>query len=175
MADKVDKKPASLLPVAVEEKKKKAAPFPAVQLASLWALFTAVMFVGSLAFTRALTQFITLPSWLREEAELTVAAAAEERAIRHGVAWSTAAQAAAAALAQLLPERRRGSRRALAHFALAATAATHLMFARVVTLFLVADPGDIFWWTVGTADILILAAGDITCFLALLGRLDQFS
>lgn len=114
------------------------------------------------------------PSWLLlgvGEAELTGGAAAEERAIRRGVPWSTAAQVAAAALALLLPaaDSFRRSRLALAHVALAAAVATHLMLARVITLFLAANPGGIFWWTAGVGIILYLAAGDINCAKALLG------
>lgn len=110
------------------------------------------------------------PSWLRETTELTAAAAAEAGVIACWVSWCIAAQAAAAAVALLLPaDRCCRSRLALACVALGATVATHLMLAKVVTLFLAASPADIFWWIVGTVDIVTFAAGDFVCFRALHG------
>lgn len=112
------------------------------------------------------------PSWLREEIEMTGAAAAEARAIGHGqwLPWCIAAQVDAAAVALLLPAA--SCRRiclALAYVAFTATVATRLILARVVTLFLAANPADIYWWIVGTVDIVTFAAGDIVCFRALHG------
>ena len=75
-----------------------------------------------------------------------------------------------AVLALLLPARRRRSRWVLACVALAATATIHLMFARVVTLVFTTDLGNIFWWILATVDMFLVAAGDIKCFVALLGR-----
>jgi hypothetical protein len=86
----------------------------------------------------ALTNLEVQPSWLGEGTTLTAAGAAALSANLHGALWCSAAEAAAAALALLLPDSRRRSRRALAYAALAATAATHLMWARAITLFLTA-------------------------------------
>lgn len=116
------------------------------------------------------------PPWLTQATtEPTGAAVAEVGAIRHRVVLSAAAQAAPAAVALLLlllllpADSCRRSRLALAHVALVATAATHLMLARAVTLFLATDPpGGILWWAVGAVDIVMFAAGDIICFRALL-------
>ncbi|CAL4951628.1 unnamed protein product [Urochloa decumbens] len=173
MAAKVDedkKLAASLLPVTVAEEEEAAV---AILLVSLWALLFAGIVLGCAACDYALSHYHILilpPSWMTGGPKLTGAEAAVERALRHGVAWSSAAAAAAAGLAMLLPGRHRRSRRALAYVALTATAATHLMFAKAVTLLLTADPGAIFFWVfglIGTVDILIMAAGDIICLLLL--------
>ncbi|CAO2161139.1 unnamed protein product [Urochloa humidicola] len=176
MADKVEKKLAACLslPTTVQKKQQqqKAPLFPAVQLTSLWALQTAVVSYA-VGFT-LVQRHIDPPSWMSPRAgSLTDAAAAEVSAIIfHGMVWSTAAQtAAAAALALLLPVRRRLSHRALACVALAAAATSHLMLARVVALYFTADPGFIsFWIVMGILDVAYLAAGDLYCFVALLGR-----
>ncbi|CAL4951720.1 unnamed protein product [Urochloa decumbens] len=178
MADKVDKKLAACLslPTTVQKKQQqhKAPLLPAVQLTSLWALLTAAILAVSYAVGFALVQgHIHTPSWMSPRAgSFTDAAAAEVSAIIfHGVVWCTAAQAAAAALALLLPGRRcRLSRRALACVALAAAATSHLMLARVVALYFTADPGCVTFWIVGALDVSYLAAWDLYCFLALLGR-----
>ncbi|CAO2199043.1 unnamed protein product [Urochloa humidicola] len=175
MADKEDKKlAASLLPpVAVEEKNKKAPPFPlpAVQLVCLWALFTAAAMGAVLVFAYTLDQHdIHLPSWMSPDGGLfTDAGIAELSAIIDGWKWCSVGQSAAAALALLLPARRRLSRRALAYVALAVATTNHLMLARVIFLFLTADPGLISIWISGTIDIYILGRGDLYCFMALLG------
>jgi hypothetical protein len=44
------------------------------------------------------------------------------------------------------------------------------MLARVITLVFATDLRNIFWWFLAAVDMFFLAAGDITCFLALLGR-----
>lgn len=110
------------------------------------------------------------PSWFAAGAELTDAEAAELCAISQGVLWCIAAAAATAALALLLPGRCRRSRLVLAFVTLGATATNHLMLARVITLVFATDPRNIFWWFLAAVDMFFLAAGDITCFLALLGR-----
>ncbi|CAO2193751.1 unnamed protein product [Urochloa humidicola] len=171
-----DKKLAACLslPTTVQKKQQKAPLFPAVQLTSLWALQTAAILVFCYAVGFALVlRHIDPPSWISSPraGSLTDAAAAEVSAIIfHGMVWSTAAQAAAAALALLLPVRCRLSRRVLACVALAAAATSHLMLARVVALMFTADPGCLSFGFVGTLDVSCLAAGDLYCFVALLGR-----
>ena len=52
--------------------------------------------------------------------------------------------------------------------ALAATAATHLMWATAATLILTAADSCLWWmWIVGIVDLFFWAAGDVVCFLAL--------
>ncbi|CAO2193753.1 unnamed protein product [Urochloa humidicola] len=160
--------------VTMEKKQQQKAPmFPAVQLTSLWSLLTAAMLVGSYAVGYALVEHhIHPPSWMSPRAgSLTDAAVAELNAILDGVKWCSAAQAAAAALALLLPGLRR-CRRALACVALAAAATSHLMLARIVALYFIADPGCVPFWIAGTLDVSFFAAGDLYCFMALLGRGD---
>ena len=82
--------------------------------------------------------------------------------------WCGTAQAAAAALALLLPCHRRRARRALAYLALALTIGRHCFYAALARLFLVSDPGDLFFRICSTVGIFVYAAGDIISFLALL-------
>lgn len=93
-------------------------------------------------------------------------------------AWSTAAQSATAALALLLPGRRRLCRQALAYAALVATVSNHAMLATDITHVIRgagADPGSVaFWFRIigGVAIIGMLGAADHVCFLALSGDLE---
>ncbi|CAL4958267.1 unnamed protein product [Urochloa decumbens] len=179
MADKEDKKLAAPLPppVAVEDKKRAAPlfPLPAVQLVCLWALLTAAVMSVVFAVIYVLDQGdIDLPSWVsRYGGMFTDAGIAELGAIIEGWKWCSVGQSAAAALALLLPARRRLSRRALACVALAAAATNHLMVARVNFLFLTADPGWIPMWVSSAVNVYYLGKGDLYCLMALLGREDR--
>ncbi|XP_039851239.1 uncharacterized protein LOC120709622 [Panicum virgatum] len=166
-----DKKLAASPAVAVE-KKKNARPFPAVLIVSLWALLNAAIILVCFASATVLVDHyhVNPPWWLVcEGTELTAARAAALSAIFHGALWCSAAAAAAAAPALLLPDSRRRSRWALACAALAATAATHLMWATATTLFLTAAADSCLWWMwiVGIVTLFFAAAGDVVYFLAL--------
>lgn len=99
---------------------------------------------------------------------MTDAAATTAEATYLMMPWCAAAQAAAAALALMLPGHRRWSRRALAYMALAGAAAGHYMYASLMCLFLDADPGFLFLRIGGAVAVLVFAAGDLVCLLALL-------
>ncbi|CAO2185693.1 unnamed protein product [Urochloa humidicola] len=156
-----------------EEKKKKqqlraAPPLPsAVTLVSRWALINACIpaLAVALSFTLQSYVFSKLPSWLYHRIELTDAERAMGSALELGRIWCGVPQAAAAALALLLAGRRRRVRRALAYLALAATVASHFMFAGLLGIILAADPGYIFMWIDGIAVIFVTVAGDLFCFL----------
>lgn len=87
-----------------------------------------------------------------------------------GMLWSAAAQAAAGALALMVPSRRR--RIILAYAALVATAASHSMFAGLDRMLVAAGPGGglCFMDVAGTATIFIYGVGDLVCFLGLILR-----
>ncbi|CAL4951624.1 unnamed protein product [Urochloa decumbens] len=179
MAQKMDRQPAHPLPMSVEEKEKKkkqarrpAPPLPgAVTLVSLWALINACLPAFALALSFILQPynvFSKMPSWIYHRIELTDAEGAMGSALELGHVWCGVPQAAAAALALLLAGRRRRVRRALAYLALAATVASHFMFASVLGIILAADPGYIFMWIGGAAIFFLCAAGDLFCFLDML-------
>ncbi|CAL4958259.1 unnamed protein product [Urochloa decumbens] len=148
MADKT----AHLPPVSLAKKEEAAGagPFPAVQFVSVWALFT--------SFAYRLV--------------LTYAEAAKVDALWNGMAWYAAPQAAAAALALLLPCRRRRwmwiVRRALAYVALAVAIVSHLMYTSAVRVVLAADPGNLSFRIPCYVVISMFAVGDLLGFLALL-------
>ncbi|CAO2204600.1 unnamed protein product [Urochloa humidicola] len=138
MADKM----AHLPPVSFVKKEEAAGPFPAVQFVSVWALFTS--FAYALVYT--VNRIDTTPCDPCRLV-LTDAEAAKVDALWNGMAWYAAPQAAAAALALLLPCRRRRwmwvVRRALAYVALAAGIVSHLMYTSAVRVVLAADPGNL--------------------------------
>lgn len=99
--------------------------------------------------------------------QLTREEAIEASSINGGQLWCTAPQAGAAALALLLPARRPRIRRAMAFVALAATAANHYMYARLLGLLFVPSPGNV-TLTVETVGVFVSGVLDVLGFLALL-------
>ncbi|CAO2199042.1 unnamed protein product [Urochloa humidicola] len=169
MADKADKKqkqPAPSVLVQARKMIKKALPSPAVEWVSLWALLTAGVFFVSGVLAYAIDIPCSESSWFFPCIELTDAEEAKAVATFVGMHWCTAAQAAVAVAALLLPARR--GRRTLAYFALAAAAANHYMYASLTGLFLDADPGYLFLRIGGSAAVLIFTVVDLVGFLALL-------
>lgn len=99
--------------------------------------------------------------------ELTGAEATEVSSINGGQLWCSAPQAAAAALALLVPADRPGIRRALAFVALGATAAVHYMYARLLGLLFVPSPGNA-TLTMETVAVFVSGVADVLFFLVLL-------
>ncbi|XP_037437629.1 uncharacterized protein LOC119305124 [Triticum dicoccoides] len=122
-----------------------------------WVLVTAGIFVFSFGLAYALVLFHVPCS---QEAVMN--------ALGIGMLCCVALQAAAAVLALRLQCRRRWVRRALPYLALALTSGGHCFYAALARLFLVADPGDLFFRICSTVGIFVYAAGDIISFLALL-------
>ncbi|KAL6606355.1 hypothetical protein ACP70R_042008 [Stipagrostis hirtigluma subsp. patula] len=158
-----------LLPVASMDKKKTAL-LPSVQLVAMHALFTALAVALVFGCTHIVHTACTCsPSSLFLPCmETTAAQDAEANALLNGMLWCTGPQAAAAALALLLPAHRRRSRRALTFVALTLAAAGHFMHARLVGLLLAVAPGAIFLVAVGIVEVFAAVMGDLLGFLALL-------
>ncbi|XP_037432287.1 uncharacterized protein LOC119299108 [Triticum dicoccoides] len=155
-----------LLPVTVAKK----APRPdVVREVSEWVLVTAFSFAFALVFSFGLAYALELfhvqcsqSSLFLRCGLLTDAEEAVMNALGIGMLCCVALQAAAAAL---------WVRRALAYLALALTIGGHCFYAALARLFLVADPGDLFFRICSTVGIFVCAAGDTISFLALiLGR-----
>ncbi|KAM3253866.1 hypothetical protein ACQJBY_047766 [Aegilops geniculata] len=160
-----------LLPVTVAKKK----PRPdVVREVSEWVLVTAFAFVFSFGLAYALELFhvqCSQSSFFLRCGLLTDAEEAVMNALGIGMLCCVALQAAAAALALRLQCRRRWVSRALAYLALALTIGGHCFYAALARLFLVADPGDLFFRICSTVGIFVCAAGDTISFRALiLGR-----
>ncbi|VAI12746.1 unnamed protein product [Triticum turgidum subsp. durum] len=164
-----------LLPVTVAKK----TPRPnVVREVSEWVLVTAFSFAFALVFSFGLAYALELfhvqcsqSSLFLRCGLLTDAEEAVMNALGIGMLCCVALQAAAAALALRLQCRRRWVRRALAYLALALTIGGHCFYAALSRLFLVADPGDLFFRICSTVGIFVCAAGDTISFLALiLGR-----
>ncbi|XP_037430803.1 uncharacterized protein LOC119296885 [Triticum dicoccoides] len=129
-------------------------PIPAaVQRAMDWALVTACFPFVSLAFAYALVRY-----------DVSCSENTEVGALWFGILCCAVLQAAAAALALLLP----CGRRALAHLALAVTIVGHYMYAVVFRLLLAAGAGFLFSNIFGPASIVLFAGGDLVYFLGLL-------
>ncbi|XP_044384544.1 uncharacterized protein [Triticum aestivum] len=138
-------------------------PIPAaVQRAIDWALVTACFPFVSLAFAYALVRYDV--SCSECVVALTDAQNAEVGALWFGMLCCAVLQAAAAALALLLP----CGRRALAHLALAITIVGHYMYAVVFRLLLAAGAGFLFSNIFSPASIVLFAGGDLVYFLGLL-------
>ena len=116
-------------------KPKKLPPFPALhQVTAQWALCFAGLYaaVAFRAINRPGDGDRASPSWWSSTYQPAPTDAAEATALLRAHLWCGAPQAAAAALALLLPAGTR--RRALALFALAATAVNHDVLARLLGL-----------------------------------------
>ncbi|KAM3271733.1 hypothetical protein ACQJBY_042123 [Aegilops geniculata] len=152
-----------LLPVTVA----KNPPRPdVVRQVCEWVLLTAGVFVFSFGLGYALELFhvpCSQSSFFLRCGLLTDAEEAMANALGIGMLCCVALQAAAAVLALRLQ-----CRRALAYLALALTIGGHCFYAALARLFLVADPGYLFFRICSTVGILVYAAGDIISFLALL-------
>ncbi|KAF7085229.1 hypothetical protein CFC21_088694 [Triticum aestivum] len=144
-----------------------------VLLLSAWALFTAFVLVVSCALGYAIAYALdhfhvpcSQASFFLRCHKPTDAEAAEVTALVIGMLCCATLQAAAAALALLLPCRRPWVRCALAYLALALTIAGHCMYAVFLNHF--ANPGDLFFKICWTVAFVVLEADDMICLLVLL-------
>lgn len=173
MAEKMDKQPA-------EQQPRAAPPFLDidVQFVNLWTFFDAVAFTISFGVgvayyytaTLIVAHYPSLASWLLPCAatKLTDAEGTLASALLIRMLWCSTPQAAAGALALLLPCHRWRVRRAAAYTALALTVASHCMFAGAVRVVVRADSEGLYLTIVGSAGIFVCALGDLLGFLALL-------
>ncbi|TVU15058.1 hypothetical protein EJB05_38560 [Eragrostis curvula] len=158
---------ALLRTFAADKKTKKLRlPLPSVQLVCLWALVNAFSVVVSFTSTAIIPVTCSPSSWLFPCIKETVEQAMEVHALVIRILWCAAPQMAAA-VALLLPRRRRRCRWSLAFVALAGTGAMHFLIARVILIFLAAEPGYLLMRIVAGFDY-IYAAFDIVGFLVLL-------
>ncbi|CAL4958349.1 unnamed protein product [Urochloa decumbens] len=166
-------------PVAKQQQQARAFPLlPAVELVSLWGLTN----VAAVALTMAVASVLLIidpcvPLWMLpslEHLDLTPDAAkdARARAILLGALLCTVVQAAAAALALLLPAHRRRIRRALAYAVLVAAVTTHCMYTSVV-LDIHRKEYAVFVRITCSVCIFVIAACDLLCFHALLVGSDE--
>jgi hypothetical protein len=151
-------------------KPKKLPPFPALhQVTAQWALCFAGLYaaVAFRAINRPGDGDRASPSWWSSTYQPAPTDAAEATALLRAHLWCGAPQAAAAALALLLPAGTR--RRALALAALAATAVNHGVLARLLGLLsAAAPPGDVLLLRVATLVTCVAMVTDLLGFLALL-------
>ncbi|KAM3332737.1 hypothetical protein ACQJBY_028099 [Aegilops geniculata] len=161
----MDGKTPDLLPLSAAKKKIR----DGVPLVCAWALIntfsTAVSYVADDYIPVSCSQ----SSFILPCIELTDAEEARVIALCIGILCCAPLQAAAAALALLLPCGRRLARRALAYLALAVTVLFHCMYAGAVWIFLAADPGYIFGRIYFTAVFCFIVVCDLLSFRALLG------
>ncbi|VAH80116.1 unnamed protein product [Triticum turgidum subsp. durum] len=161
----MDGKTPDLLPLSAAKKKIR----DGVPLVCAWALIntfsTAVSYVAADYIPVSCSQ----SSFILPCIELTSAEEARVIALCIGILSCAPLQAVAAALALLLPCRRRSARRALSYLGLAVTVLFHCMYAGAVWIFLAADPGYIFGRIYFTAIFCFIVVCDLLSFRALLG------
>ncbi|XP_037417949.1 uncharacterized protein LOC119281557 [Triticum dicoccoides] len=164
----MDGKTPDLLPLSAAKKKIR----DAVPLACGWALLNAFATVCGVA-SGYIAEYIHVScsqsSFILPCIELTDEEAARLIALCVGILCCPPSQAAAVALALLLPCQRRRARRTLAYLALVVTVLFHCLFASAVWVFLTADPGYIFGRIYFTAGFCFFVVGDLLSFRALLG------
>ncbi|XP_044977164.1 uncharacterized protein LOC123444499 [Hordeum vulgare subsp. vulgare] len=164
----MDGKTPHLLPLSLSAATKKQIRDD-VWLVCGWALINAF----SIVFATAVGHYIHLScsqsSFILPCIELTAAEEAWLTALGIGMLCCAPSEAAAAALALLLPCLRRRARRALAYLALAVTVLFHCMYVGAVCIFLAADPGYIFGRIYYTVIFCVIVVCDLLCFRALLG------
>ncbi|KAL6606497.1 hypothetical protein ACP70R_042150 [Stipagrostis hirtigluma subsp. patula] len=168
-----EKKPLLLPAASMDKKKTVLLPLPSVQLVAMYALFTASL----LAIAFGCTLIVNTPCASSPFSSFfpctasTEARDAEENALLNVALWCSAPQAAAAALALLLP----AHRRRITFVALLLAGGNHVMCARIVFVDLADYTGTIrrALTFLGAVEILALAVGDLLGFLVLLFGEDE--
>ncbi|KAM3277120.1 hypothetical protein ACQJBY_045124 [Aegilops geniculata] len=165
----MDGKAPHLLPPSLSEAKKKIRDD--VPLVCGWALINAFSVVFGPAggyIADYLHVSCSKSSFILPCIELTDAEEARLVALCIGMLCCAPSQAAAAALALLLPRRRPWARRALAYLALAVTILFHCTYVSTFWILLAADPGYIFGRIYYTVIICFIVVCDLWCCVALL-------